>query len=477
MNPDPNERIRRGTRVSSRFRPLLLLALAPSAAHAQANFAHEPNWLPLALALILVCVFVNALFVAAATAIELLRPSQIRAERNEARQAALQRAFDRRTTLVATSNLAVTTLRAWMILLCFLPAPLLAMWAEQAFGWKSDIWLTLLAAALLAIPVAALDLVLAQLAPRSYAAAYPAITARRLLPLVTFFSRVLAPFATVLSRLAGLLTRRFGVSASFALSPIEEELLAYAETAPERPQLEAEERRLVRSAFAFGDTVAREVMTPRVDLVTAPVEAAPQSLVDLVKQSGHSRIPVYEETEDSIVGIVHAKDLLMALASGNGQTDVRELMRQAYFVPETAPLHDLLKDMRSQRIQMAIVQDEFGGTAGALTIEDIVEELVGEIVDEYDVEEPELVRNGTGFIVGGRMNLYDLNEEIGSHLESEEFDTIGGYVFGLFGRQPKADESIVAEGYRFLVQDTDGRRIKQLYIEPLAPAETVPTEM
>lgn len=142
-------------------------------------------------------------------------------------------------------------------------------------------------------------------------------------------------------------------------------------------------------------------------------------------------------------------------------------MRPALFVPENKNLHELLKELRSSRGQMAVVQDEFGGTAGIVTIEDIVEELVGDIVDEYDVEEPQIMLNGQGYLVDGKVNIYDLNNKIGSRFESDVFDTVGGYVFGLFGRQPQKGESLEADGYRFTVEDTDGRRIVKLHVAPL----------
>lgn len=198
-----------------------------------------------------------------------------------------------------------------------------------------------------------------------------------------------------------------------------------------------------------------------------PVDSDPRAMIELIQDSGHSRIPVYENTDDEIVGIVHAKDLLLAAIKNGKELNLRELMRPAIFVPENKNLHELLKEMRLGRSQLAVVQDEFGGTAGIVSIEDIVEELVGEIVDEYDVEEPDLIMKENGFVVDGKKNLDDLNSEIGTSFDSEEFDTIGGYVFGLFGRQPKCKEFIDNEGYRFEVEETDGRRISRVYVERL----------
>jgi CBS domain containing-hemolysin-like protein len=203
-----------------------------------------------------------------------------------------------------------------------------------------------------------------------------------------------------------------------------------------------------------------------------PVRSNPADVIRVIQDSGHSRIPLYEDTDDQIVGIIHAKDLLTAvIASPDAPVSLRRLMRPALFVPENKNLHELLREMRTMKNQLAVVQDEFGGTAGIVTIEDIVEELVGDIVDEYDNEEPEVVSTASGFLVEGKAHLDDVNEQVGSDFESEDFDTIGGYVFGLFGRQPDVGESISVEGHRFVIVDTDGRRILKMRIEP-ADAES-----
>ena len=187
----------------------------------------------------------------------------------------------------------------------------------------------------------------------------------------------------------------------------------------------------------------------------------------VVEETGHSRIPVYEGTDDQIVGIIHAKDVLKWVLNGSHDEPLRNNLRPAHFVPQSKNLHDLLREMRINRSQIVIVQDEFGGTAGIVSIEDIVEEVVGEIVDEYDDDEIKVIRDGSKLMIGGKMNIDDLNEEVGTKFESEEFDTIGGFVFGLFGKQPAPGESIESGGYRFTVEDTDGRRINLIALEKL----------
>jgi len=188
----------------------------------------------------------------------------------------------------------------------------------------------------------------------------------------------------------------------------------------------------------------------------------------LIDDSGHTRIPLFEGSDDQILGFVHAKDLLMALTDGTERVNVRKLMRPALFVPENKDLHELLKEMRQGRVQMAIVQDEFGGTAGIVTIEDIVEELVGDIADEYDDEVPEILKSGDDWILLGKTRLDDVNQAAGTSWDNDGFDTIGGYVFGLFGRQPKQGESMTADGWKFVVEETDGRRIMRVRLQKLS---------
>lgn len=476
MSSEPPERNRRPKPVGQLpiwpawILPLALL-LAPTLAFGQddgVRLAWTPELGWIAGIGFFLCIGLNAAFVGACTAFELLRSTHVKHEKEERKARQLGSVLGQRDRLIAACNLGSTTVRAWLILLCFLPAPGLA-WALQGIGWPQGFFGYFLAAILLSIPVAAVNLVFGELVARNYAAAHPSTVARRLTGFVRLAATFFAPLGAILAKVAGLFTRRLGIPVGFVLTPAEEEILIIAESAQESGEMHLEDRKLLRSVFEFGDTVAREVMTPRVDMYAVPVQTGVREVIALVEETGHSRIPVYEATDDQIVGIVHAKDLLKAHLAG--KEDVREILRPAFFVPENKNLHDLLREMRAQRAQMAIVQDEFGGTAGIVTVEDIVEELVGEIVDEYDVEQPPIVKNGVGYVVGGRVNLYDLNNEIGSRFESDEFDTIGGYVFGLFGRQPKPKDWVVHEGYKFTVEETDGRRISSLHVEYLSDEE------
>lgn len=416
---------------------------------------------------VLAFIVLNGIFVAGETAVELLRPVHVKfARENEPKDAdRLQDIFDRKSKYVAACTLASHFCRVAMVLVGLFLAPGLATWLGRQFAREASPSMFVWALVLVAVPIALLNLMF-ELVPKSYAALTPHRVALRLFRIIRFTSAILSPPASLLSAIAGLLTSRFGGRASFTMAnQAEEEIKNLVETAQETGEIEVEEKELLHSVFEFSDTVAREVMTPRVDLESMPITSDPMEIVELIRKTGKSRIPIYEETDDQIIGIVHAKELLMSVLKSE-RPNLRKIMRPAIFVPENKSLNELLREMRQSRSEMAIVQDEFGGTAGVVTTEDIVEELVGEIVDEYDVEEPELVKlDESTYLVHGKVHVDDINAALGSDLESDEFDTIGGYVFGIFGRQPKRDEKVSDGQFTFTIADSDGRRIKRLKIE------------
>jgi len=423
------------------------------------------------IAAVLGIILLNALFVAAETAVEQLRTLHVKhlKEASEARAARLQALVDDKAKYVAACFLGSQTMRLILIFLGFVLAQGLALALDGVWAWPFSFGTILLCALILAIPIGLINLVVGELVPKSYATLHPHLVALRLFRFVQVASIVFFIPARMVVGVANLLTARFGGRASFGFeNQTEEEIKILVDSAQETGEIEVDEQELLHSVFEFTDTVAREVMTPRVDLDAMPIRSDPSDVVRLIAETGHSRIPLYEETDDQIVGIIHAKDLLMAMVQAQGKgVSLRKLMRAPLFVPENKNLHELLTEMRQGRSQLAIVQDEFGGTAGIVTIEDIVEELVGDIVDEYDVEEPTFVQTDHGFYVDGKAHVDDVNHELGSDFSSERFDTIGGFVFGLFGRQPKVDETIETDGYRFTVASTDGRRVHRLRIEPI----------
>lgn len=428
---------------------------------------------PWVLVLLLIALqALNGLFIAAETSIALLRPVHVKhlKEKGELRGVRLQKLLDNQSVHAAACQLGSRLSHVALLFVTFFLAGASAPWFSSWFGWDPTNFGTVLgiAAILVVFPVLPLTLTIEH-GFRAYSVVHPHGVALRVYGFAQVATALLRIPAHGYTGFAKLISARLSKAELAMANQTEEEIKTLVESAEESGEIEAEEKKLLHSVFEFTDTVAREVMTPRVDMDAMPITADLGEVMKLVHESGHSRIPIFEGTDDQIVGIVHAKDLLMA-SSGRAPS-LRSLLRPAYFVPENKPLQELLKEMRVNRSQMAVVQDEFGGTAGVVTIEDIVEELVGEIVDEYDVEEPDVVAVENGWSVDGRMHLDDLNAEIGSEFDSEEFDTVGGLVFGTFGRQPKVRESVDIDGYRFTVLHTDGRRVNRLMLEKLVDSE------
>lgn len=428
----------------------------------------------------LALIIVNSAFVASEMALSVVKAIHVRhvSELNAIRGQRLQGLHARASECVAASWLGSQICRLCLLFLCLFIAPGTNAWLQSATHWPQGFLTHLAMGAIILVPVSLINLIV-EVVAKSYATQHPHRVALSNYWLIRVSKIVFSPLVLLVTAVANLFTTRFGVKASLAISnQTEEEIKTLVDSAQQTGEIESDEKELLHSVFEFSDTVAREVMTPRVDMDAVPVTMEAQAVMELIQKSGHSRIPVYEETDDQIIGVVHAKDLLMAMLRGKGRPNLRTLIRPAYFVPENKDLHELLTEMRVNRTQLVVVQDEFGGTAGIVTIEDIVEELVGDIVDEYDVEEPEIIPVEHGWIVDGKTHLDDLNDTIGAELESEEFDTIGGYVFGLYGRQPKQEEAIESDGLRFVVAESDGRRIVKLHIEALNAdePETEPVE-
>ncbi|HEV2130458.1 MAG TPA: hemolysin family protein, partial [Longimicrobiaceae bacterium] len=242
--------------------------------------------------------------------------------------------------------------------------------------------------------------------------------------------------------------------------------------------VEEDERKMIHGVFEFSDTVAREVMTPRTDMIAVPLEVTLDALVDVVITEGHSRLPVYEGSIDNIVGVLLTKDLLPLLwrpEEGREAFDVRRLMREPYFVPDTKPVGDILAQFRQQSVHLAIVLDEFGGTDGLLTMEDLLEEIVGEINDEHDVAEPDFFATPEGDVLmdGGAL-ICEVNERFELALPEEDFDTIGGFIFGALGRVPEVGDMVEVPGAlaeaRLQVEEVEERRVTRVRLTRLAPA-------
>jgi CBS domain containing-hemolysin-like protein len=253
----------------------------------------------------------------------------------------------------------------------------------------------------------------------------------------------------------------------------EQELLAFADAAVEEDVIEREERQLIHSIIEFGDTVVREVMKPRPDMVAVEGRTPVSDVIELAIASGFSRMPVFEQGIDDVVGIVFTKDLLRAERDGKGFEPARDFKRDTHFVPETKRVAELLPEMQRGKFHMAVVIDEYGGTAGLVTLEDLIEELVGEIVDEYDVEEEPVEALPNGDVrVTARLPLDELSELLDTDLPDGDWDTVGGLVLSLLGHVPSEGESVDVDGHRLTAERVQGRRIGRVRVSRLAPPES-----
>ena len=260
--------------------------------------------------------------------------------------------------------------------------------------------------------------------------------------------------------------------APVAAQMTEDELKTWVETEQEEGGLEREERQMIYSIFQFGETLAREIMVPRMDVLAFDVTTSLTQAAKAFTQSGHSRVPVYENHIDNIIGLLYAKDLLHVMEDGRKRTSMRDLLRPAYFVPDTKKADALLTEMQVQRIHLAVVVDEYGGMAGLVTLEDIIEEIIGEIQDEYDSSEEDLVQmDGDDHIFLGRIDLDDFNEIMDSDILKAESDTLAGFLYDSFGRVPHDGESVQTGELLLTIEQVIGRRIRRVRVRKLTPEE------
>jgi magnesium and cobalt transporter len=258
---------------------------------------------------------------------------------------------------------------------------------------------------------------------------------------------------------------------------LEKEIQQLIDEGEERGLISEDEGDMIQGIFSFRDTVAREIMVPRTDTLAAPVDTPIESIIRLIVESGHSRIPIYQDSIDNIVGILHAKDLLQYW--GKDSIELRETLRPPYFIPESKKISDVLRDLRHRKSHMAIVIDEYGGTAGVLTLEDIIEEIIGDIMDEYDSEENWLMEQEDGSIlVDARLDIEELEDYLDVEFPEGKFESIGGFVISRLGRVPGVNEKIQFQGLEMVVEAADSRKIERIRIRRLQSpvVESLPEE-
>ena len=311
--------------------------------------------------------------------------------------------------------------------------------------------------------------VFAEAVPKNWAVHHPERAALFAAPMVSAVVRF-PPVEWVSGGLNGLANLIVGQKGGYAGALVtESELLAMADVAVEGDVIETEERALIHSIIEFGDTVVREVMVPRTDMVTIGADDTVEAALDIALEAGRSRVPAIEQQIDDVVGIAYTKDLIRSVRAGDGAEPVRSHLRGAHFVPETKRVSDLMREMQADQFHQAVVVDEYGGTAGLVTLEDLIEELVGEIVDEFDVEEAPVEELGSGELrVSARLPVDEVNELINAELPTGAWDTVGGLVFDLLGHVPVAGESVDVGGLRLVADRVTGRRIERVRILSMA---------
>jgi CBS domain containing-hemolysin-like protein len=307
--------------------------------------------------------------------------------------------------------------------------------------------------------------VVGEVAPKTYAVQHTERAALHVTPVLWFLSNF-APLRLLSRGLIGVANVVLpGKGLKQGPFVTEEEILTMADVAADEESIERGERRLIHSIFEFGDTVVREAMLPRPDMVAVEADDSIESAIDRAIDGGYSRLPAYDHTTDNIVGLVYLKDLVRRARAGEGEQPVRTALRAAVFVPEQKRVAELLNEMQTKQFHMAVVVDEHGGTAGLVTLEDLLEEIVGEIADEYDVESPALERLLDGSLrVPGKMAIDDVSDELGIELPDTEWDTVGGLVFNLLGKVPDEGECVTFKSIELCAERVQGRRIVSVVI-------------
>lgn len=288
---------------------------------------------------------------------------------------------------------------------------------------------------------------------------------------VTFFIYLFYPIVFLLTKLSQVVLKLLGIKKSAKdLMLSQEELETVIEASHEEGLIEKEERELIESVFEFRDTKVYEIMVPRVDMVSIDIKDGISEFLKVIGNTGYSRIPIYDDSIDNIIGILYAKDVMRRIGRGENieKVNIREIMRKAEFVPDSKKVDELFKEMREKKQHMMIVVDEYGGVCGLITLEDIIEELVGEIQDEYDIEEPFFkVKEDGSYEIAGNYPISDLNELLGIDLSNEEYDTMSGFLLSSLGHIPTVNEKVKYGEYIFTINQIKGRRILKVRVEKI----------
>jgi len=323
------------------------------------------------------------------------------------------------------------------------------------------------------VAMTVLTVVFGELAPKTFAVTHSEKMSLTMARPMQIYIKLISPLVTLFTKMSNGIIRLFG--GEVVPSPplmTEEEMKAMIKIGEEEGAIEKEEKEMLHKVFAFGDKKVTEAMVPRTEIVAISESALVGDALTLVSQQGYSRYPVMRETVDTITGLLYVKDIVRKMANEEVplQTPIKDFIRDAYFIPESKMVTTLLDEMQKNKFQIAVVVDEHGGTAGLITLEDIMEEIVGGLQDEFEAIEAETeveILDERTFVVTGSTGLNEINELVSTELKSEEFHTIGGFLFGLFGHLPKVGEQLRYHDLRFLILEMDGRKIDKIKITKL----------
>lgn len=421
------------------------------------------------LLIILLLILINGFFVGAEIAFVSIRRTRLDelAESGDRRAQRAQRLMRDPGRFLAVIQVAITFLGALasavaaVSIVTIVAAPLrgIDLIAEQA---------DTIALLLVTFVVSIISIVLGELIPKGLALANPDRIALAVSGPITLFAKIVSPLVAVLVALTKLISRPFGIDPTRTPDLSAAEIRLIVEQGSQQGVLEAEEEQMISAVMSLSDSKLHEVMVPRIDIVAIDQEASFDDAVTLVLTEGHSRTPLYKDSVDHIVGILYAKDLLRIIAAGGPRPRLRDIMRPALFVPESQAVDDLLNELQRRRVHMAIVLDEYGGTAGLVTIEDLLEEIVGEIQDEFDEEEPMkvIVRDGEA-ILDGRADIDEMGDLVDPAIEledDEEYDTVGGFVYHRIGRVPVVGDKVTVDPFTITVVKVIGRRVGKVRV-------------
>lgn len=436
----------------------------------------SPASVGLDLLLVLGLILLNAIFVAAEMAMVASRRTRIdQLVADGSRRAALVRtAMERPVTFIAGTQVGIT---AAGLVLGWVGEPAVRALLEPLFlavpGLRDLLpaeVLAILTTLLAFLVITMVTITFGEIVPKSIALYRAEASAMWIVPPVLFFARLMGPITAVVNATSEQFLRLIGIRSAAGRESVysEEEIRALIAESRQAGLVEPDTAELVHRVFRFGDRQAREVMVPRTRVQAVPEQATLSEVIDAVRASGYTRLPVYRENLDNIIGVLTAKDALVASATQPPDTTAAGIMRPAYYVFEGKELGELLPEMRAKQTQLAVVMDEFGGTAGILTIEDLIEEVVGEIVSEYGSERRFVLRKTDHeLVVDGELNLDDLNELWGLELSTEEVDTVGGFVYQQLGHIPSVGDSFSHDGLTFSVSSMRGRAIGAVRITRL----------